>query len=129
MSYTDPDAAALKTRFPAFSAVGDETLTAVLTEALTYVSEDWVTQADYTQGALLYAAHLLTLDGFGTGSEAEFAKAGLLGFSTITSGKVSVQRDTGIGASSVSSDTLSQTQYGRRFKELQSRNIAGARII
>lgn len=129
MSYNDPTAADLKARFPAFVDVADATVTAILDEALTYVSDAWVTQADYTQGALLYAAHLLTLDGLGAGAETDFARAGLLGFSAITSGKVSVQRDTGSDTGGMSSNTLAQTQYGRRFKELQARNIAGARVL
>lgn len=127
MSYTDPTPAEFKTRFPKFDAVVDATVELFLEEAQTYVSDAWVTQADYTQGQFLYAAHLLTLDGFGVGAEAEFATAGLLGFKSITSGKVSVTRDA--GESSTASGTLTQTQYGKRFKELQTRNISGGRIV
>jgi hypothetical protein len=123
MSYTDPTAADLKARFPRFDAVADATLTVYLTEAQGWVSDEWVNQADYTQGQLLYAAHLLTLEGLGSGTEAELASQGLLGFKSITSGKLSVSRDTGASSGSGESGTLMQTQYGKRFKELQDRNV------
>ena len=122
MSYTNATAADLKARFPAFDAVAEATVIAILTEALEYVSDEWASQADYTYGQLLYAAHIMTLDGLGVGTEAELASQGLLGFKSITSGKLSVSRDTG-ASNSGSADVLMQTQYGKRFKELQARNV------
>lgn len=129
MSYTAPVAAEFKARFPKFDTVADATIDAFISEALGWVSDEWVTQDDYTMGAMLYAAHLLTLDGFGSGAESELASAGLLGFKSITSGKLSVSRDTGVEGGNMASETVTQTQYGRRYAELRLRNISGARII
>lgn len=124
MTYTKPTAADLKARFPKYASVDDAVVTTAIDEADAYVSQSWVTEADFKLGYMLYAAHVMTLDGHGTGAEAEMAAGGLLGFDSITSGKLSVKRAAGAGGST-SAGVLGQTDHGRRFLEMRRRNVAG----
>ncbi len=113
MAYQQPAPADLAARFPAFAAVPPATLAAVLAEAGTRVDATW-TEGDYALGLMLYAAHVLTLDGQGTGAEAALAGAGALGFTTLQSGTLSLARGGGGSDKSV----LAATTYGRRFLAL-----------
>lgn len=125
MSYTAPSVSDFKSRFPAFASVADGVIETGLSEAGQLVDNTWNTQEDFTLGRLLYAAHVLTLDGHGISAEAEMAANGLLGFDSITSGKLSVKRASGDAGGS----PLMQTQYGRRFNEVLLRNRSGPRIV
>ena len=59
----------------------------------------------------------MTLDGFGTGAEAAAAAAGALGFQSMRSGSLSLDRRQAAGASHEPS-ILHETTYGRRFLAL-----------
>ena len=89
--------------------------TDALAEAATRVDTSW-TPGDYPLGVMLYAAHVLTLDGFGTGAEAALAAAGALGFQIMRSGSLHLERERRHrhGAAPL----LEQTTYGRRFLAL-----------
>ncbi|WP_131114294.1 DUF4054 domain-containing protein [Lichenihabitans psoromatis] len=115
MSLTPPMAADLVSRFPAFATVPTVTLTARLAEASTRVDQTWTSGEDGL-AILLYAAHLLTLDGFGGGAEASLAAAGALGFTSFRSGQFSLERRGSERTTQVSD--LSETIYGRRFLAL-----------
>jgi hypothetical protein len=69
----------------------------------------------------------MTLDGLGTGTEAQLAQSGMLGFQSITSGRLSVSRaaDGSSGSGSAHGSTLDQTQYGKRYREVLYRNNGG----
>jgi hypothetical protein len=124
MAYTLPTPAEIKARFPAFAGVDNSVIQSVLTDEVPlYVGQNWINQANYTQGAMLYTAHALTLDGFGTGSEAIAAGKGLLGYQSITSGRLSLTRFSKDGTSNVGS--LSLTSYGQRFIEIRRINAPG----
>jgi len=115
--------------FAAFCDTPDHFVEQALARGLDYVDEDWVSEADFQFGQMMAAAHLLTLAGQGTGSEASLAGEGLLGFSTIKSGGLSVTRDTTGGKSGAGRETgLSLTTYGQRYLDLLRRNKAGPRI-
>lgn len=115
MSFVQPVAADLIARFPTFSAVSVTTIGAALSEAALRVDTTW-TAGDYPMGVMLYAAHLMTLDGLGTGAEAALGAAGALGFSTFRSGSLSLDRR-GVAGSDGGS-LLAETTYGRRFLAL-----------
>lgn len=119
MSYVQPGVADLQARFPTFAAVPAPAIAAALTEALARVDTSW-TEADYAPAILLYAAHVLTLDGQGTSAEAALAAAGALGFTTLQSGTLSIGRSpppaAAVGA------ILAETTYGRRFMALLRAN-------
>jgi Protein of unknown function (DUF4054) len=111
-----PTAADLTDRFPAFAAVPSATLNAALAEAATRVDSTW-TAGDYPLGVMLYAAHVLTLDGLGTGAEAALSAAGALGFQTMRSGSLQLERAAPTSAEGRPS-SLEETTYGRRFLTL-----------
>ncbi len=89
---TIPTSTDLTTRFPAFADVDPTVLDHTLAEAAIRVDPSW-TPGDYPLGVLLYAAHVLTLDGFGTGAEAALAAAGALGFQIMRSGSLHLERE------------------------------------
>lgn len=113
--------AELKARFPGFAAVADAVLQTALDEAALQVGDDWASAADIRLGRLLLAAHILTLDGQGSGAEAAAVAAG--GFRRMRSGTLELERsDAGPGA-------LDSTGFGRRFLELMRRNVPAVAVV
>lgn len=124
MAYTAAVAQDVRDRFPTFAAVADAPINYALADAALVVDDEWLSQADYTQGILLYAAHILTLDGFGSGAEAQMAQAGALGFDVMKSGALTLQR-TRQQVEAQYSSVLDQTTFGKRFREILMRNRGG----
>lgn len=125
MAFTDATADDLKTAFPRFAAVADETVEYWLTRARRSVDETW-TEDDYAMGQMLLAAHLMTLNGLGTGVEATVAAQGMGDFKSVKSGSFSLDRgETGGGAAA---GTLASTSYGRQFAALARVNVGGVRV-
>ncbi|MGA4552373.1 DUF4054 domain-containing protein [Methylorubrum aminovorans] len=120
MAYIAPTAEDLKKRFPAFSAVGADPVAGALQEAERQVDDTWPAD-DRVTGVLLYAAHVLTLDGLGTSTEAQLA-----GFRRLKIGSLELESAT--AAASASSSPLLQTGYGRRFADLAKR-VRGPAIL
>jgi hypothetical protein len=116
MPYTVPAPADLAARFPAFAAVPAVTLAGAIAEAQTRVDTSWL-PGDYTIAILLLAAHTLTLDGLGTGAEAAAAAAGTLGYASLRSGGLSLDRARAPRGAAEPS-ILAETTYGRRFLAL-----------
>ena len=112
MAYVVPAAADLVARFPGFGGVDPARLAGAIAEAQTRVDQTWL-PGDFAIAIMLLAAHGLTLDGLGTGAEAASAAAGTLGFQSLRSGPLELQRG-GRDASSC----LAETTYGRRFLAL-----------
>lgn len=129
MAWTAPTATEFKARFPAFASVDDDVVNVVLAEAGLQVDETWVSEADFKQGINLLTAHILTMDGHGAGAEAESAAAGALGFKTMKSGNLTLERFSASEAGSGSGDTLGLTIYGKRFIDLRKRNIPGVTVV
>ena len=126
MTFSDPVSADLKARFPAFVDVDDAIINTALAEAALRVDQSWLSQDDFTLGRLLYAAHVLTLDGHGAGIEAELARSGTLSFQTMRSGSLTLTRGNSAGTGNQSAgSTLNQTQFGRRYAELAFLNAGG----
>ena len=111
-----PAPADLLARFPAFAGVDAGVVGTALAEAATRVDATW-TPGDYPLGVMLYAAHTLTLDGFGSGAEAALGAAGALGFQTFRSGSLNLERAAQPSRDGTAS-MLSETTYGRRFLAL-----------
>lgn len=127
MAYTPITPADFKGRYPSFAAVSDLVIQGIIDgEVLLYVDGSWPSQATYTQGAMLYTAHALTLDGFGTGAEAQMASKGLGQFQSIRSGALSVSR---FAKEAGGIETaLGQTSYGQRFLELVRKLFSGPMV-
>lgn len=119
MPYTTPTAAAFKVRYPAFDAVADATIEAALAEAAGRVDTSWV-EADYQPALMAYAAHLLTLDGMGSSTEAQ-----LSGIRSLSVGSLSITRAI---ADSASGASITSTSYGLRYLELLQANRGGPRV-
>lgn len=125
MAYTDPTADELQVAFPKFAGVTDETVEFWLVQARRSVDQTW-TEGDYQMGQMLLAAHLMTLEGLGTGAEAECAASGTSDYQTIRSGSLTLTRFDKDGV--MASGGLASTSYGRRYKELARVNVGGARV-
>lgn len=118
-------ARALISAFPRFAAVPASTIEFWLIRAARGVDTTW-TAGDREMGQMLLACHLMTLQGLGTGAEAEANASGTAGFKTIRSGALTLERfDKGGGDDS----TLSQTSYGAQFKDLRRQNCGGPRVM
>ena len=116
MTYVVPAAADLAARFPGFAAVDPAVVAAAIAEAQGRVDETWL-PGDYTIAIMLLAAHTMTLDGLGTGAEAASAAAGALGFQSLRSGPLGLDRKVA-RRSDPAPSMLTETTYGRRFQAL-----------
>lgn len=125
MAYTDPSADDLQAAFPRFAAVADETVEFWLERARRHVDQSW-TEGDYAMGQMLMAAHLMTLNGLGTGAESEAAAAGAGEFKTIRSGALTLERFD--SASGGEQGAFGSTSYGRQFEALARLNVGGPRV-
>lgn len=119
MAYDVPTALDLKERFPSFLAVSDAIIESAITEAQGRVDTTWP-EADYAPAIMLYAAHLLTLDGLGSSTEASLA-----GIKSLTIGSLSLTSAAGGDASG----SLASTSYGRRFREMARRNFPAVAVV
>lgn len=125
MAYTQADAATLKATFPKFAAVDDAVIETWLTQARRSVDDSWA-EDDRAMGEMLLAAHYLTLEGFGTGAEAEIASGGLAGMKSVKSGNFSFTKDD--ASSGAAAGSFESTNYGQRWLQLLKQNKAGARV-
>lgn len=127
MAYMQPDAAALKARFPRFDEVADATIEVYLTDARRSVDSSWC-EDDRALGEMLLAAHGLTLEGLGKGTEAELLAEGMGDIRSLRSGSFQFTRSDGDGAAMGSAGQIGSTTYGRRWLELLKSNRGGAMV-
>ena len=120
MSFTAPTHTNLVERYPDFSSVSQATLDVYLADAVVQVgaSAGWGSQLAYTRAVLLYAAHTLTLDGYGS----ETVAAGD-DISLVTDGAVTVR----YANPQKNRSALAATLYGRRYLQV-ARDVAGVGI-
>ena len=89
MPYEYPTVAELKVAFPDFTSVAEPTVQAALDDAKKRVDTSW-READFKMAQMLYAGHLMTLAGQGSGREAKFAGLSAAGISEIKISSLSV---------------------------------------
>jgi hypothetical protein len=108
---------ASKARFPAFNALDNAVVTSAIAEAGRLVDQSW-TDGDFTLAQMLYACHVMTLDGLGNEGAAGIDLP--YGVKTLQAGDTKIERfaSTDPGASAYGS-----TSYGQRFMVLRRRNI------
>lgn len=126
MAYVAPTPADMKARFPRFVAVPDNIVQQALNEAARQVDETW-TEGDFAMGRMLYAAHVMTLDGLGAGTEAELLAEGVEAFQEIKLGSLQLKRfdkDSRTNGNDYL-DLLASTSYGRRFLATLKQNAGG----
>lgn len=115
----------LKATLPAFAAVDDATVQRWLDRAARVVDASWAAE-DQQHAQILLAAHYMTLQGLGAGAEAEMAASGALGFKSMRSGSLSLDR--GDGAADKIMGEFGLTAYGRQFYPLLRANRGGPRV-
>lgn len=115
-----PTVEEFKNRFRSFDAVEDNLYNLIIEEAKRNVGTTW-DEKDYTMALMLYVAHLLTLDGFGTSNEAK-----TIGFQSIRSGSLSLTRATGKAADAGS---LYATSFGARYMALLRTNFPAVLVV
>lgn len=124
MAYTSPTFDGFKTAYPRFAAVEEPVFNAYLAKAVAKVGENWP-ESDYTEAQELYIAHLMTLEGLGTGTESKLAADGLSGVNSIRSGALSVGFGSAVKDAYAAFGALGSTTYGRRFIDLAKANFGG----
>lgn len=124
MAYVIPTASDLKTRFPEFSTVDDAVVTARIEEATRMVDESW-TEGDYATAIMLYACHLMALEGLGTGPDSQANTGQMANFQTIRSGQLTLTRGTKSYGGGDTGDWYASTRYGSRFWRLLKQNQGG----
>lgn len=124
MAYTPASASDLKAAFPAFAAVAEDTIDFWLERARRIVDESW-TEGDYSYGQMLLACHYMTLNGLGTGTDAQVNAEGLGDFKAVRSGQFSFQR---ADSSNAANGEIASTSYGRQWASLARSNRGGVRI-
>lgn len=122
MPYESPSVNDFITQFPRFSTVDPLTIQPFMTEAANHVDESF-TEGDFRFGLMLYTAHLLTLEGLGSGQEAKSFLGGTADLKVIRSGALTVERF----EKSRNDSVIMLTSYGKRFAELRYRNRGGMR--
>lgn len=126
MAYSEPDADALKTRFPAFAAVADETVEYWLTDARLIVTDTWA-EDDRAPAEMALAAHNLALNGYGTAGGA-IGDLAAMGVTSFKSASMSVSFAEG-AVLSAGSGGYGSTRYGKQFQVYLRRNRGGPLLV
>lgn len=130
---TAPTAAEFKVRYPAFATVADAIVGDVLSEAAGRVGNDWI-EADKRPAMMAWAAHALTMEGFGSPSVSVGGSAmqiaGEVDMIQVGDVKTSFGGRTRANvAMTATSHPLMETPYGRRFIEMMRRNSPAIGVI
>lgn len=132
MAYTAPTVEDFKARFVSFGPLGDPNdlqVQAALEDAETVADATW-SDADRRQAVMLKAAHELTMNGVGTGAEAKLAASGAMGFTSFSSGGLSLTRaSTAVSSSASDPNGYGQTAYGRRLQALIRVRFVGIMVV
>lgn len=138
MALTPPLASVFTGRYPEFSSVGAGLLNAVLAEAPSYVDESWLS-GDQQQAMMLYAAHVLAVEGeparsnaVANGTAAASQSPALTGgVDSVKVGDVAIKYGSNNGGASSGAagfdgadDAFASTVYGQRFLMLRDRSFA-----
>ena len=126
MAYIEPDAAAVKLRFPAFAAVDDVTIEYWLTDARLIVVDTWA-ENDRAPAEMSLAAHNMALSGVGSTGGAVSSLAAM-GVTDFKSASMSVSFDAETVRRS-GNGGYSSTRYGVQFLPYLRRNVGGARLV
>lgn len=122
MAYTQPDAATLKLRFPAFAAVPDETVEYWLADARLIVTDSWI-EADRAPAEMALAAHNMAMNGLGTAGGA-VGQLAAMGVTDFRSGAMSASFDAET-VRAANAGGYEATRYGVAFRAFLRRNKGG----
>lgn len=112
---------------PQFSLVPDATVQQYLDLAAMWVGDSFPAEwADTALAAM--ACHLMTLDGLGTGAEAESFLSGAAQYQSVKTGNVTLTRYQSQASGQTFNDWLGSTTCGRFLWQLMRRLFAGPRV-
>lgn len=127
MAYTPPDAAALKARFPEFTAVSDTLIGLILAEAADQVGETWI-ERDRAPATLYLAAHMLAVEGEPARSKGATGGA--------TSGPVKRRKVgdvetefAGMSGGTTGATGYQSSAYGVRYLDLLRKNFPAVAVV
>jgi acetyl-CoA acetyltransferase len=123
MLYTDPTPADVKADFPAFADVDDFAVQRRIDRTASWIDDSWLV-SDYNYAKSLLTAHYLTVDGFGSTSDAEIAAYRSAGVARLKSGTLDVSFTTD-EYRGVSASEFDASVYGQRFAALLRKNKSG----
>ncbi|KEZ17170.1 hypothetical protein CP98_03668 [Sphingobium yanoikuyae] len=128
MTYAPPSKATFVAIFPAFAAVTDEAYAFWSARAGRIVDPMQACLGDDADlAAMLLTAHYLTLQGIGTGAEAEMAAQGASGFKRIKSGTIELERgDAASGGADMGE--YGATSYGQQVYPMLKACLTGPRV-
>lgn len=127
MAYPPPDRTTFIEVFPALAAVTDTQYTFWSAQAVLITEPiEGCLDARMDLATMLVTAHLLTLQGIGTGAEAEMASQGATGFKRIKSGTLELER--GDAASTGEGGLYATTDYGRQVWPMLKACVVGPRV-
>lgn len=127
MAYSQPTATTLKTRFPAFAAVADETVEYWLTDARLIVTDAWI-EDDRANAEMALAAHNMAALGLDRPAGDEVGALAQMGVTGFRSASMSVNFDAQT-IQNANSSAYSSTKYGQMFLPYLRRNVGGARLV
>lgn len=134
MPYTIPTLSDFRTKFPTFAGVADATVNDAIQEASASVDQSWI-EADYQPAILYLSAHILALNGALFDALRMGAIGGVIAAGQISEAKVGdaqVKLSSSGGASGIAIEArtgLSETPYGRRYRELLRRNQPAIALV
>lgn len=121
--YIDPTPTDVKADFPAFAGVDDLAIQRRIDRTASWVDQSWLV-SDYNYAKSLLTAHYLTVDGFGSSSDAEIAAYRSAGVARLKSGTLDVSFTTD-EYRGVSASEFDASVYGQRFAALLRKNKSG----
>ena len=127
MSWVLPTPAEVKAAYATLADIPDASVDAVLPLVGESIPKDLPSQIIYTEAAILYAAHELTLRGFGTGAEADLARSGSTNMQSVSDGAVSFSQKS--QAAGDDGSAMSVTSFGRRYSALIAKHVIPILVI
>ena len=127
MAYTQPDAAALKLRFPAFAAVDDVVIEYWLEDSRLIVTDSWA-EDDRAPGEMELAAHNMAALGFDRTTGDAIGGLAQMGVTSFRSASMSVNFDP-TTIQNANSSNYRSTKYGQLFLARLRRNVGGPRLV
>lgn len=127
MAYIPPDHATFIGIFPALAAVTEDQYAFWSAQAVLITEPiEGCLDARMDLATMLVTAHLLTLQGIGTGAEAEMASQGAGSFKRIKSGTLELER--GDASSGGEGGLYATTDYGRQVWPMLKGCLSGPRV-
>ena len=124
MALSPPDLAAFRARYPAFSAVADDTVTYWLTDSIRFVDESWPIEGDRDPAMMAHAAYEMVLRGSPGVPGGAAGAAAAQGLTRWRSGSADLQFSDEAVKQAIAGGYASNI-YGQEYLDLLRRNKMG----